>query len=281
MIPLVSRDWLAERLGTRGIKVVDASWYLPATGRDPHAEYRARHIPGALFWDLDEMSTAGDPRPHMMPPVEEFAAALGRLGVGPADQVVVYDDSGTNFSAARAWWQLRAIGHQSVAVLDGGLRGWSDAGLALASGDEPLVPVEYPVPPGVRGFHSREDVLALLDRGHVQLLDARSPGRFAGTEPEPRPGVRSGHIPGSVNLPIARLVDGQGRVLPPPALKGVLRDAGVDLQRPVVALCGSGVTACAILLALETLGHQDHAVYDGSWTEWGSDPDLPASATRD
>ena len=275
MPPLVTPDWLAERLETGGVKVVDASWHLPSAGRDPLAEYREGHIPGALFWSIDAMSLAGDPRPHMMPRVDEFAASLGRLGIGPHDDVVAYDTSGTNSSAARAWWQLRAIGHRSAAVLDGGLGGWQAADRALASGDEPLAPVEYPLPVGITGFRSREAVMGLLDQSEVQIVDARSAGRFAGTEPEPRPGVRSGHIPGSVNLPIARLVDRDGRLLLPEQLRAVLRDAGVDLQRPVVAMCGSGLTACAIVLALETLGHQEHTVYDGSWTEWGSDSDLP------
>lgn len=275
MPTLVTPHWLAERLGTGGVRVVDASWHLPTAGRDALAEYREEHIPGALFWSIEEMSAAGDPRPHMMPLADEFAASLGRLGIGPDDQVVAYDTSGTNFSAARAWWQLQAVGHRSAAVLDAGLGGWKAAGLALASGHEHLAPVDYPVPAGVTGFRSRDEMLGLLHHPEAQIVDARSAGRFAGTDPEPRPGVRSGHVPGSRNLPIARLVDGEGRLLPPEQLRTVFRDAGVDLQRPVMALCGSGLTACAIVLALETLGHREHAVYDGSWTEWGSDPELP------
>jgi thiosulfate/3-mercaptopyruvate sulfurtransferase len=276
MGPLVTPDWLAARLGDTALRVVDASWHLPTAGRNAQAEYLAEHIPGALFWDLEAMSATGDPLPHMMPPAAQFAGALGSLGIGSGDRVVAYDTSGTNFSAARAWWQLRAVGHREVAVLDGGLGGWKAAGLTMATGEEPRPSTtNYPTPSAIRGFRSRREVLALLDHPEAQLADARSAGRFAGREPEPRPGVRSGHIPGSRNLPIALLVDDQGRLLPEGQLRAVFRQAQVDPDRPVVACCGSGVTACAIVLALECLGLQDHAVYDGSWTEWGGDADLP------
>ena len=275
MAPLVTPDWLAARLGDNALRVVDASWHLPTAGRNARAEYLAEHIPGALFWDLEAMSAMGDPLPHMMPPAPQFAGALGALGIGPGDRVVAYDTSGTNFSAARAWWQLRAVGHREVVVLDGGLGGWKAAGLTMATGEEHRPATNYPTPSAIRGFRSKREVIALLGRPEVQLVDARSAGRFAGQEPEPRPGVRSGHIPGSRNLPIALLVDGEGRLLPEDQLRAVFRQARVDPDQPVVASCGSGVNACAIVLALESLGLQEHTVYDGSWTEWGSDADLP------
>ncbi len=275
MAPLVTPDWLAARLGDSALRVVDASWHLPTTGRDARAEYLVEHIPGALFWDLEAMSATGDPRPHMMPRADQFAEALGALGIGPGDRVVAYDTSGTNFSAARAWWQLRAAGHREVAVLDGGLGGWKAAGLTVATGEERRPATHYPTPPAIRGFRSKREVLELLGHPEAQLVDARSAGRFAGREPEPRPGVRGGHIPGSRNLPIALLVDDEGRLLPEDQLRAAFRQAGVDPDRPVVASCGSGVSACAIVLVLECLGHQDHTVYDGAWTEWGSDADLP------
>ena len=275
MAPLVTPDWLAARLGDRALRVVDTSWHLPPTGRNARAEYLAEHIPGALFWDLEAMSATGDPLPHMMASAAQFAGALGALGIGPGDRVVAYDTSGTNFSAARVWWQLRAVGHREVAVLDGGLGAWRAAGLTMATGEERRPATNYPTPSAIRGFRSKGEVLALLDHPEAQLVDARSVGRFAGREPEPRPGVRSGHIPGSRNLPIALLVDNQGRLLPEDQLRAVFRQARVDPDRPVVASCGSGVNACAIVLALESLGLQDHAVYDGSWTEWGGDADLP------
>lgn len=276
MGPLVTPAWLADRLGAPSLRLFDASWHLPATGRDPAREFHEAHLPGASIWDLEALTDAHDPRPHMMLSGAEFARRLGALGVGPDHEVVVYDTSGTNFSAARAWWQLRAIGHQRVAVLDGGLGAWRAEGHPVHTGSPARYPpADYPAPAAVRGFRTAAEVLAAVETGHAQVTDARSEGRFLGRDPEPRAGVRGGHIPGSRNLPIARLVDASGRLLPADRLRRVFAEAGVDMDRPVVASCGSGVTACAIVLALEALGHQDHAVYDGSWTEWGSRDDLP------
>jgi len=273
--PLVSTAWLAEHLGWPGLLPLDASWYLPASGRDPHAEYRRAHIPGALFWDLDALSRDDTDLPHMMPAPQRLAAALGRMGIGNDSAVVCYDGSGTNFSAARAWWMLRAIGHARASVLDGGLSKWRAEGRPLTDREPPLGAVTYTPAPRDDAFVGLERVHRAMEKGGSQLVDARSAGRFRGTEPEPRPGVRSGHIPGALNLPHAELTAPDGTLLPAGALAERYRAAGIDLTRPVIASCGSGVSACALVLGLEALGHKEHTVYDGSWTEWGGRDDTP------
>ena len=273
--PLVSTAWLADRLGDPRLVVVDASWYLATAGRDAKAEYHAGHIPGARFFDIDALSDQATPLPHMLPPAEFFEATVGALGVGDADTIVVYDGSGTNQSAPRAWWMFRVFGHDRVAVLDGGLGKWKAEGRPLET--------EHPLPSPAR-FTARyrgdwvwslDQVQANLATHQVQLVDARVAPRFEGSQPEPRPGLRSGHIPGSRNLPWSDLVGPDGTLLPRDRLRQRLRDAGVDPGRPVVASCGSGVTACAILLALEALDLRDYRLYDGSWTEWGGRDDTP------
>lgn len=273
--PIVSTAWLAEHLGRPDLVVVDASWYLPAMQRDHKAEYRSGHLPGALFWDIDLMSDPASDLPHMLPPPELAARQVSALGIGDHDLVVAYDGSGTNMSAPRVWWHLRALGHEAVAVLDGGRNKWMAEGRPMESGWIEPAPRRFtarPRPDLVRGL---KEVRALVTSEAAVLLDARAVGRFEGREPEPRPGVRGGHIPGARNLPYTRLVGADGTMLDRAELRQRFEEAGVDLARPVVTSCGSGVTACALALGLEVLGHRQVAVYDGSWTEWGGRTDTP------
>lgn len=272
--PLVSTAGLEAALGRPDLVVLDASWYLPQTGRDARQEYLERHIPGALFYDLDAISDPLSPLPHMLGTADHFAAAMGALGIGNDSFVVCYDGSGANLSAARAWWAFKVFGHDRAAVLDGGLVAWQREGRPLESGE-----VRRPAARFTAGYRkelvrSIVDLREAMERGSAQVVDARSAGRFTGREPEPRPGLRPGHMPGARNLPYPELVDAQGRLLPPEQLRERFRSAGVDLSRPVVTSCGSGVSAAALLLALERLGHRQHALYDGSWAEYGSS-DLP------
>lgn len=273
---LVTTAWLAEHLALPGLRVVDASWYLPISRRDPRAEYLAGHIPGAVFFDLDALSDRDSPLPHMLPPAQEFALGVGALGIGDQDAVVVYDGSGANLSAARAWWMFRVFGHDRVAVLDGGLPKWRAEGRPLESGAPSYAAARFtpraPVGGAVRDLAA---VRRAVEAGNEQIVDMRSAGRFAGVEPEPRPGLRGGHIPGSRNLPFAELVAPDGTLLPPDALRRRLGTAGVDPARPVVATCGSGVSACALIHALHLLGHEQVSLYDGAWAEWGGRADTP------
>ncbi len=270
---VVSTAWLAERLGQPGIKAVDASWYLSGSGRDAGAEYLAGHLPGAVFFDLDASSDQRTMLPHMLPAAAAFAARMTRLGLRDDDTIVVYDGSGAIMSAGRAWWMFRVFGHERVAVLDGGGRLWQAEGRAMETGPVSPAPGAFTARLDARQVRTRAEVAAAAERGAAQLLDARSKARFEGSEPEPRPGLRSGHIPGSRSLPYTELVDDQGRLLPPERLRARFDLAGVDWRRPVIATCGSGVTACALVLALDRLGARDASVYDGSWAEWGGSSD--------
>ncbi len=270
---LVSTDWLAQHLGDPDLRIFDASWYLPDMKRDGQAEYNKAHIPGARYFDIDEISDQRSDLPHTVPPVEKFISRMRAMGVGDGHQVVVYDGAGV-FSAARVWWLFRLMGKTDIAVLDGGFAKW------VAEGR----PVED-IPPVMRDRHitvSRQNqlvkdvtqVAAASKLGDHSIVDARSPGRFRGEEPEPREGLRSGHIPGSKNVHYKRLLNDDGTMRPVPELKSIFESSGVDLSKPVITTCGSGVTAAILSLALERIGHRNHSLYDGSWSEWGMYDDL-------
>ena len=276
---VVSTEWLAKRLGEPDLRVVDGTWHMRELRRDARAEFVAAHIPGAVFFDIDGIADHTTALPHMLPTAAAFAEAVGALGIGSDDRVVVYDVRGV-VSAARVWWTFRAFGHDRVAVLDGGLRAWTAEGRATEAG----APVPAP-----RRFRAalRPELVRDLDamRGNLaarreQVVDARSRGRFEGTEPEPRAGLRGGHIPGSLSLPYETLYRPDGTLLPPDALRAAFETAGVDLGKPVTTTCGSGITASVLALALHVAGRPDAAVYDGSWTEWGGRNDTPVEGGR-
>ena len=273
--PLVSTEWLAARLAHPGVRAIDGSWYLPGSGRDAAAEYRTGHIPGAIFFDLDATSDPGSPLPHMLPSDAEFAERMAGLGLNDSDELVVYDGSGVNLSAPRVWWMLRAFGHSRVAVLDGGIGKWRREQRPLEEGIVSLARGQFTARLDRSAVRDLAAVRANLGTGGEQLVDVRSRGRFAGVEEEPRPGIRRGHVPGSLNLPFTELVQADGTILPPGELSRRLAQAGIDLSRPVVATCGSGTSACALVLGLHLIGHADNAVYDGAWTEWGGRADTP------
>ncbi len=268
---VVSTQWLADHRDASDVVILDGSWHLPAEKRDPRAEYAAGHIPGARFFDIDAMSDPASSLPHMLPSPEKFAAHMKDLGVGDGDCVVAYDASVQGlFSAARVWWTLRAFGHGNVAVLDGGFKKWRAEGRAVTADATPARMVrEFGARPDRDLVRSLDQMRALVVAGNAQIADARSAGRFQGLEPEPRPGLRSGHIPGARNVPFATLLSADGTLKQPAGLRAAFERAGIDVTRPVVTSCGSGVTAAVLSLALAMLGSPVHGLYDGSWSEWG------------
>lgn len=278
---IVTTEWLAAMLGSPGIRVVDGSWYLPGSGRDAAAEYAADHIPGAVFFDLDATSDPTTPLPHMLPSAERFAERMAALGLNDADHIVVYDGSGVNLSAPRVWWTFRTFGHERVSVLDGGIGKWRQEGRPLEPGVAVRAPGRFTARLDGKAVRDLASVRANLQRREEQLVDTRSAGRFAGLEPEPRSGLRGGHVPGSLNLPFTDLVRPDGTMLPPPELRRRLSQAGIDLSRPVVATCGSGTSACALVLGLHLVGQESAAVYDGAWAEWGGRADTPVEPAGD
>lgn len=273
---LVSTDWLEAHLKDPDLRVIDASWYMPAENRDPRADYEAAHIPGARFFDIDEISDHRSELPHMAPPVEKFISRLRAMGVGDGHQLVIYDGAGL-FSAARVWWLFKLMGKNDVAVLDGGFPKW----MAEGRPHEDLPPVVRDRHLTVqRQAHLVKDVTqvaAASKLGDHEIIDARSPARFLGQEPEPRPGLRAGHIPNSKNVHFRALLNEDGTLKAPADLRAVFEAAGVDLAKPAITTCGSGVTAAILSLALERIGHKNHALYDGSWAEWGMYGDLKAT----
>jgi thiosulfate/3-mercaptopyruvate sulfurtransferase len=269
---LVSTEWLAERLGQPNVRIADASWYLPQAGRNPRAEYEAAHIPGAVFFDIDAISDQKTNLPHMLPDPVAFASSMKKLGIGDIDTVVFYDGGGL-YSAPRALWMMRAMGHRRAAVLDGGLPKWRRAGRPLES-TPPVVPPRHFTPqPNAAIKRDLSAMCANLVSRAEQVLDARSPTRFRGEEQEPRPGVRPGHMPGSINVYYADVLTPEGTMRSPEDLRSLFAARGVDLNRAAVTSCGSGVTAAILSLALEIAGSNEHALYDGSWSEWGAAPD--------
>jgi thiosulfate/3-mercaptopyruvate sulfurtransferase len=272
---LVETDWLAERLDAPGLVILDGSMHLPTTGRNARAEYLKEHIPGALFFDIDDIADETSPLPHMLPPAAKFASRMKKMGIGDGMDIVAYDSEGL-YSAARVWWMFRAMGNESVRVLNGGLKKWKAEGRPLEDGEpRPRTPRHFTATLNAALVRDAGDVQALIGSRAAQIVDARSAGRFAGTAPEPRQGLRSGHIPGSRNVPFQSLLNPDGTLKPAAELRQIFAAAGVEPEKPVVASCGSGVTAGVIALALAVLGRPDAAVYDGSWTEWGANASLP------
>ncbi|MBF0304505.1 MAG: 3-mercaptopyruvate sulfurtransferase [Alphaproteobacteria bacterium] len=273
---LVTTDWLEAHLDAPDVRVVDASYYLKIQNRDPKGEFADEHIPGAVFFDIDDIADDRSSLPHMLPPPEKFAAKVRRLGLGDGNRIVVYDTNGGGSAACRAWWMFRVFGHREVSVLDGGFPKWLR---------EQRPVTNQPTAPRERHFTARVDttlvravgqILANLETGREQVVDARSPGRWRGTDPELWPVAKVGRIPGSLNLPFVDLIDGRAKTfLPPEIIRERFEAAGVDLKRPIVASCGSGVTACVLALGLHLIGRDDAAIYDGSWVEWGNRDDTP------
>jgi thiosulfate/3-mercaptopyruvate sulfurtransferase len=276
---VVSADWLEQRLADSSVKILDAAWYLPAQKRDPKAEYAAGHIPGAVFYDQDAIADLTSGLPHTIPSPESFAGSVGKLGISETDTIVVYDGPGI-FTAPRVWWLLRTMGAKSVFVLDGGFDGWKAEGRPVTT--------EVPVPAPAT-FHPQFDADAvtsfaqmrdIVESGSSQIADARGAARFTGEEAEPRAAMRSGHMPGAKSLPSGVFSTG-GKLKPLDELRATIEAAGIDLDKPVVTSCGSGVTAAIIMLALQSLGHTENTLYDGSWSEWGSRADTPVATGKE
>lgn len=271
---LVSTEWLAKEIGASDLRVVDATWFMPDAGRNAQAEYEGGHIPTAVFMDLEELADANSSLPNTLPPPEKFASRMQSLGLGDGSRIVVYDDSPFK-SASRAWWMLTLFGAHDVAILNGGLAKWKAEGRALETGKPALRHRHFTVWKDEKGVRSKADMLANLHSKEAQVVDARGAGRFTGEEVEPRPEMASGHIPGSRNLPYSNLYNADGTWKRGDDLVAAFKEAGVDLDKPMITTCGSGMTAAVVLFGARLTGKSDVALYDGSWSEWGLDKDTP------
>ncbi len=272
---VVSTQWLEDHLNSPDIAIVDASWHLPAAQRDAKAEFREGHIPGAQFFDIDELSDAASTLPHMLPSPEKFASRMRKLGIGDGKKVIAYDAAGL-FSGPRAWWMFKVFGHDDVAVLDGGLPKWKAEARPLDDGPA-LKPQERHFTARYKSMLVRDmtEAASALKSGTAQISDARSPTRFRGEEAEPRAHVRAGHMPGARNVHYAALLKSDGTLKSPDEIAALFQAAGIDVSKPVITSCGSGITAAILTLGLTLIGARDHALYDGSWAEWGGTPDAP------
>lgn len=270
----VGTDWLADHLADPQVRVLDASWHLPGGDRAGLAEYLAAHVPGAGFFDLDGISEPDSPYPHMLPSADDFARHMRRLGLANHHRVVVYDTGGVH-AAVRAFWTFKVFSHDHVRILDGGLPKWQAEGQPIEAGRRDVVPGHFSARLKPEMVASKDHVLQAVERRDSEILDARGAGRFYGREPEPRPGVRGGHMPGARNLPYTALFSDDGTFADERRLEDIFGALGMDPQKPVITSCGSGVTAAILALGLNLLGRGDVRVYDGSWVEWGSDPATP------
>lgn len=271
MESLVSTQWLADRLGEPGLTIVDASWHMPASGRNGREEFLRGHIPGARFLDIDEVRDSSNPAPHMLPDAHDFAGAMERIGIGSGDRIVVYDNSPIR-TAARGWFMLRHFGIRDVAILDGGFQKWTAEGRPVEAGEPPPRTAKFEAAERPDEVVTKQQILGGIA---LPLVDARGPGRFEGSEADPRPGVASGHIPGARNVPFSAIYNGDGTFRSREELRQVFDAAGADAVQPFVASCGSGVTANALIFAAHLLGNDGARLYDGSWSEWGADQATP------